>query len=43
MMSLICGIKKYANESIYKRNRLIDIENKPMVTQEEMGWNKLGV
>ena len=42
MISLICGIWK--NDTSELRNRLTDIENKFMVTKEEIGErDKLGV
>ena len=43
MTLLIGGIQKYGtNERIYNRNRVTDVENKPVVTKGEREGNKLG-
>ena len=43
MILLIGRIQKYGtNELIYNRNRVTDVENKPMVTKGEREGNKLG-
>ena len=43
MTLLIGGIQKYGtNEHIYNRNRVTDVENKPVVTKGEREGNKLG-
>ena len=44
MLSLVCGILKITQMNLFKnQNRLIDIENKFMVTKEGRGGEKLAV